>query len=114
MQQLVHVGAEALLAFVGDVDLRKCLTSQIKVIVYLSLTELTDTYLVIETGDLSHFHIAVECLGIDPALELSTLFVVGTVEGIDKHVGLLVRRDVATNGLAKHRWVAIDVEQVVL
>ena len=39
---------------------------------------------------------------------------IGTIQGIDEHIGFLVRRDVATNILTKHLRVAVDIEEVVL
>ena len=40
--------------------------------------------------------------------------VISPQQGIDEHVGLLVRRDIAAYRLAEDGGVAIDIEQVVL
>ena len=46
--------------------------------------------------------------------ELLTLDWISTVDSVDKHIGFLVRRDVATDILAEHLRIAIDIEEVIL
>ena len=101
-------------AVLRNVDLAECLTGQLEVVVDFLLAELADAYLVIKTGNLSDLHLAVEGLSVNPACQFSALLGVSSVEGIDEHVGLLVRCNVATNSLTKHLGVAIDIKQVVL
>ena len=62
----------------------------------------------------SHLLLTVEFLAAAPFLQFLELGVIGTIECIDKHEGLLVAHDVATDFLAEHLCVAIHVEQVVL
>ena len=69
---------------------------------------------IVQAGYGSHLLLAVKLLGTNPVLQFLALLIVGTVVGIDEHVGLLVRRDVTANGFAEDLRVAIDVEQVVL
>ena len=67
-----------------------------------------------QTGDGSHLLSPIELLGFNPSHQFGTLLGVGTIHGIDEHIGLLVRGDITTNGLAEDLGVAIDIEQVVL
>ena len=46
--------------------------------------------------------------------ELLALLFIGQVQGIDEHECFFIRSDVATNSLAKHTRVAIDIEEIVL
>ena len=45
---------------------------------------------------------------------VAALYAVGSVEGVDKHVRLLVAKYVAADSLAEHGRVAVNVEIVVL
>ena len=78
------------------------------------LGKTVDANLVVETCDGLHLFITVEVGSGDPMHELLALLVVGAVQGVDEHVGLLVRCDIATDGLTEDACVAIDVEEVIL
>ena len=44
-----------MLALLGDINLAEGLTGKVEIVVYLLLAQLADTYLIVETGDGSHF-----------------------------------------------------------
>ena len=76
--------------------------------------QLLDAHLIIYVGHGGNLLLWVVICGIDPVHQFGTLTAVGTVDGIDEHVGLLVAEDVSADGLAEYFRVAINIQIVVL
>ena len=109
MKQVVHVGEEGCFAVFRNLHLRQGLAGLAEVVVDFLLAQLADADFVVQTGDGGDFLFTIEVLGGNLLLQFVALFGIGTVDGIDEHVGLLVAGDVAANGLAEDLRVAIDV-----
>ena len=114
MHHLAGVCAQLLLASLSHAYRREALVCTAEVSVYALLAQAAYAQLVVDAGDGSHLLRAVKVGCGNPAHQLGTLLPVGTLASIDEHVSLLVRHDVAADGLAEHGRVAVNVEQVVL
>ena len=90
MHHLVGIGAQVFLAVLAYADAIQVFLALFEVEVDFLLAELTDTDFIVETRHSIDLLLTVEGLGLNPAHQLTTLFHVGAVYGVDEHIGLLV------------------------
>ena len=114
LHHTLSIGSQFGLTFIGHANSIEILAALVEVLGYFVLRQTVDANLVIQSCHGCNLLLTVESLSIHPTLQFGTLLCIGTIEGVDEHVGLLVRSNVAADSLAEYLRVAINVKIVIL